>query len=238
MKTVHEIVNSLSQNEWSYYNTDKRLTDEVLHNKETALKFIEDYFHLAGKEKVFKFPAYDQNKELVLNRAPHIISTFVLGLKIAECLGIITGERDESGFSFQYRWFLTCLYHDIGYIYEKKTVCEWLRMTASDGIKAIQAVCNIQYLHNRVFKTYPREIVDIYLKGRAKCSDGRVGVLDHGIVGGLLLYDDSGNNLNDLGEKEQIKLIVVEKIFMLTLMEDVCIVQIHILMNMLKLRMQ
>ena len=192
MKTVREIINSLSHNEWSYYNTDNtdiRLTDAVLSDKNKAIEFIEDYFNLAGKERVLTFPAFDRNKEFVLNRAPHIISTFVLGLKIAECLDIITGDRDESGFSFQYRWFLTCLYHDIGYIYEKKTVCEWLRMTASDGLEAIQAVCDIHYVHDRIFKTYSRDIVDIYLKGRAKCSGGKVGVLDHGIVGGLLLYD-------------------------------------------------
>ena len=36
MKNVYDIINSLSREEWSYYNTDKRLTDEVLYNESEA----------------------------------------------------------------------------------------------------------------------------------------------------------------------------------------------------------
>lgn len=43
---------------------------------------------------------------------------------------------------------------------------------------------NIKYFSNDVFKTYSKEDVEIYFKGRAKEN-----LIDHGIVGGILLYD-------------------------------------------------
>ena len=189
MGTIKEILNSLPADEWSYYKSECQLDQELLSDNKRAVEFIEDYFELAGKEKVFSFPAYKKNKAFFEKRAPHIISTFVLGLKIAECSGVNIKERDLRGFGFQYYWFLSCLFHDVGYIYEKESNSEWLESVSLNGISGLKRLCRIHYIDNQIFNTYPKTIVDCYLRGRAKGSDDLSAALDHGITGGLLLYD-------------------------------------------------
>lgn len=100
--------------------------------------------------------------------------------------------------SFQYYWFLSCLYHDIGYALEERHQCakntqeeyENLKSVREDGIEALHEICHLRYVHNRVFKTYSKGIVDFYLKCRASCLGAPHVTIDHGIAGGLLLYDN------------------------------------------------
>lgn len=189
MEKLKDMLNSDNNNcDWSYYH-GIHIPANALVCGDKALKFIKSYFELAGKETVFSFPQIPQYEKVLEERAPHIVSTFLLGKRIAECVGINIAERNENGMSFQYYWFLSCLYHDLGYVYENQSSCEHLRMISIDGLEAIQEVCGITYLHNREFKTYSREDVDLYLRKRAICKDGKRGVIDHGIVGGLMLYD-------------------------------------------------
>lgn len=191
METLKEILVYYSHHfhDWSYYCSPCLSIDHVLDNGGEALEFIQAYFKIGGKKKVIA--SFDEKRlgRISDNRLIHIVSTFFLGLRIAECYGIDTLSRNDDGFNFKYYWFLACLYHDIGYIYEEKPICEQLKMVSVDGLEAIQAVCDVKYLHNREFKTYSRDMVDLYLKGRATCTDGRGGVIDHGIAGGLMLYD-------------------------------------------------
>lgn len=191
METLNDILKSFSNNkvQWLYYNSKELGLDDILSNPDKALDFIKSYFDIGGKSSAFDDLNNFQHKNQLLSRSVHIVSTFFLGLKIAKCFGIDLESRDEDNMSFIYYWFLTCLYHDIGYVYEANSTCEHLRMLSVDGLEAVQEICNIKYLHNRVFKTYSRDMVDLYLKGRSTCKYGKKGVLDHGIIGGLLLYD-------------------------------------------------
>ena len=194
-KTLKDIAEYYTNNreKWSYYSIDD-IDDvidlvEKLKDGDKALDFIKDYFSIGSKEQALaKIPQRLQKRTSGI-RFIHTISTFLLGLKIAGCYGINVEFRNYHNMSFQYYWFLACLYHDIGYIYENDSSCKYLRMISVDGFEAIKKVCDIKYLNNSVFKTYSAEIVDIYLKCRARCVDGKCGVIDHGIVGGLLLYD-------------------------------------------------
>lgn len=190
METLDQILKYYSEHykEYQYYKSMQLDLSGVLESSDEAYDFIKEYFGIGGKENLFlKIPR--QYERDVKERAIHIVSTFFLGLKIAECMGIDTMKRNEESVSFLYLWFLSCLYHDIGYCFENHSRCDDLRSLSVDGLEAVQGIADIQYLHNRVFKTYPRGNVDLYLKGRATCRNGQRGVIDHGIVGGLLLYD-------------------------------------------------
>jgi hypothetical protein len=194
METLEECYQKISQDplKWSYYDNPSLSTEEIWLDNDRAINFIKDYFNYAGKSKVFDDVNIELNYGKIKNRACHIVSTFLLGIEIVSCFGLETRRRDKNNMNFQYYWFLTCLYHDIGYAYEEenKNKCERLKMVSQDGIEALQEICELQYINNREFKTYSKHTVDFYLRCRAGFyQDERNPVMDHGIVGGLLLYD-------------------------------------------------
>lgn len=191
MQTLRELYEEIANNNirWSYYQNNPQSIYGKWDNHEYALAFIERYFEFAGKSQAFKDEQLRKNRKFIENRATHIISTFLIGIKLAESFGVDISDRNAENMNFLYYWFLTCLYHDIGYAYEDKSNCEHLRMIQVDGLDAIHEICDIKYFHNRVFKTYSKEIIDFYFKCRSNCNNGTKGKIDHGIIGGLLLYD-------------------------------------------------
>lgn len=179
---------------WCYYTSDyPNLSIETLKNEDESYEFIKEYFKCGGKEQVFCFEIIQEHEEKVKRRAPHIISTFLLGFIVADSFGInadsfgINADEDER--KFKYLWFLTCLYHDIGYVYEEESKCEHLCAIQTGGLDAAKKICGIKYTSNDEFSTYCKEYVNIYLSHRARCTYGKKGKIDHGIVGGLMLYD-------------------------------------------------
>lgn len=190
MQTLSELYKDISKdnNRWSYYQNTSFDINEIWNNKKAAMDFIEFYFNYAGKGQSFD-KYLSENRDFIEIRTPHIISTFLIGIKLFECFGINIETRDMNNINIKYYWFLTCLYHDIGYAYEDNSKEEQLKLLQKDGLEAIREICDIKYLDNSEFITYSREIVDIYLMGRSICHDGKPGVIDHGITGGILLYD-------------------------------------------------
>lgn len=97
---------------------------------------------------------------------------------------------------------MACLYHDIGYVYENDYNCMNLRMVQKEGLNALKDICNIKCLrNNELFKTYKKRDIDLYFSNRAICSSGNIGKIDHGIVGGLLLYDRLRKNFYEARNK-------------------------------------
>lgn len=193
MQTIRELFEEISSNRrrWSYYSNPNISIRGVWEDSDgdAALNFIKRYFSLANKSGVFRDKQLCRKESYIKARSNHIISTFLLGIKIAESFNIDCDIRSDEGFNFKYYWFLSCLYHDIGYAYEKNRRERQLSMIRVDGLDALQQICDIKYLDDRVFQSLTREQVDIYLKGRATSRCGYQAVIDHGIVGGLLIYD-------------------------------------------------
>lgn len=189
MESINEILGSISTAGWSYYRNVKPIPSDVLFSNSKALGFIEDYFKIAGKESVFDYFSHGHSRNIICSRASHTISTFILGLKIAECLGVDVTVRDSQNMDFRYKWFLSCLYHDIGYYFETISDPAWLALVANEGINALTQICNIEYLSNDIFKSYTRDQIDLYLRHRALGDSKTKGVIDHGIIGGLMIYD-------------------------------------------------
>jgi len=185
MKSLYDAFNDVATEttRWCYFNNANGLdVGSALKNNNEAWIFIEDYFKGAGKEYVFEdFLQRDFSK--LKNRALHTVSTFFLGIVLAEKLQIdriFIKEAPDSSCTFLYIWFLTCLYHDYGYVYEH-----------DDELKKISSLNKfmknekIEYkLKN--YSPYNKKIIDLYYSYRKNC--------DHGIVGGILLYDRLGKN--------------------------------------------
>ena len=191
---------------WCYYTSDyPNLSIETLKNEDESYEFIKEYFKCGGKEQVFCFEIIQEHEEKVKRRAPHIISTFLLGFIVADSFGInadsfgINADEDER--KFKYLWFLTFLYHDIGYVYEEESTYEHLCALQTGGLYAAKKICGIEYISNDEFSTYCKEYVNIYLSHRARCTYGKKGKIDHGIVGGLMLYDRLRKNYESAKQK-------------------------------------
>ena len=175
-------------NRWSYYDEIYLSIDDAWNDNEKALRFIESYFGYGGKNEAFDDKFLQENRHHIRDRAPHIISTFLLGIKIAECYEIDINTRDENYMNFQYCWFLSCLYHDIGYVFEKGYNNKKLKHICEEGIEGFRHLFELRYIHDQIFQTYTKEVVDFYFKCRANLCESKP-VIDHGIAGGLLLYD-------------------------------------------------
>lgn len=196
MEKLNKIYENIAKNKerWSYYsNCDLEILG-VWNDSGDALKFIKDYFEMGGKSCLSNFE--DKDCE-VKKRAKHTISTFLLGIKLAECLFDLSANGcsrinnlnkdfySAEGFNFKYFWFLSCLYHDMGYIYENNHDEALLNDVKTEGL---QHFINDAEAGN-ICKTYDKSEVDLYLKERASGGNGRKGCIDHGIYAGIKLYN-------------------------------------------------
>lgn len=190
MQTLAQCYHQIAQDPdmWSYYSNPLSV-DDAWNEDDKAYDFMKNYFICAGKGMVFEDDYLTSHKKDIVDRARHIISTYLLGIKIAECFGIDIFTRDLKNMDKRYYWFLACLYHDIGYAYENDHNYTNTDKVNRDGFDALRKICSIKYWDNSVFGTYNKEVVEFYLKCRAVDPDREGPVIDHGIVGGLLLYD-------------------------------------------------
>ena len=204
MRTLHEMYEDLISNteKWSYYQNPPHLCCDVLSDVNKSFNFIEEYFSLGRKKALFDDKYIKQNIDIIKGRSQHIVSTYLLGIIIAESFGFDLNKRDDNNVNLKYLWFLACLYHDIGYVYEETHSCENLREVREKRLIALREICGIKYCEHDEFRTYERRVVNLYLKNRAKCTAKDMGKMDHGIVGGLMLYDRLRKNYEQAQKKE------------------------------------
>ncbi|MBH1941063.1 hypothetical protein I5677_09180 [Mobilitalea sibirica] len=103
---------------WNYYGLN---VESPFESRESAKRFINDYFKTGSKEyAVFEWREYE-GEELSF-RNGHTTNVFFIGTMLQRlidpCL-FIKSEVDGE-YPFSYLWFLTCLAHDFGYIYENE----------------------------------------------------------------------------------------------------------------------
>lgn len=168
------------------------------YTKEKAYNFIKKYFEISGKEKVFDLDFLEQYEEN--GKHIHTVSLFLLGLLLKDCSNSYVKEIQDKTFS--YIWFLVCLYHDIAIVEENKI--DKINKYAN-SLEYFLGDYNIKYdvfNHNwkagKPFK-YSENLVKNYFKYRL--DDNKI---DHGIIGGYLLYDRLRKNY-DIKYKESIQ---------------------------------
>lgn len=194
---INEYENLLkSQDKWCYYKNETFVTDKYTFEKTIftcpadAYKFIEWYFEIGGKASVLYRDNYTLEKYLDNERVLHVVSTFFLGIYIAQALGIDISLRDHKNMDFRYYWFLTALYHDMGYYYEKNSSHCQLMDIKLDGIEGLKRILGVDKIDEElVFLTYSKLEVESYLRYRTISTEKHSGKIDHGIAGGLMIYD-------------------------------------------------
>lgn len=119
-------------------------------------------------------------------RFPHIVYTFLMGIYMYNehhgIKGAIDSKLDEynskecyhQDVKFEFLWLLICLFHDLGYVYEKEK-----DDSSSSLVKANHAVEQ----HNEPLKGVPACYQNTYKKYLSIIHQK-----DHGILGGVMMY--------------------------------------------------
>jgi len=196
-KTYEKIFQA--KKKWKYYKGLK--IDELpLKDEETAWTFIEKYYKAGDKNEVF-----DKSFKKDTQRNLHSVSVFFLGILLSD---LVLGKdyKNKMEPDFRYLWFIASLYHDYSFRLEGN-------IKDTDRFSSIEDVFKEYDVKYKIFDeghkpTFHKNLVEAYFKYRIeKCKK-----LDHGIVGGILLYDrlrknydiayERHNDLNPEANKE------------------------------------
>lgn len=193
LKQLYETLMSNPDN-WRYYDFEPRtLTDNQdlfdVIIEEPSSKFIKELLKRGGKGDI---RSVEEIETLSSMRRRHTISCFLLGNEIYNRCPTIKTYIDNlireirpneiyetEKERFRYIWMLICLFHDLGYNYEEKH-------SVYDSKDIESAITQLLKEKTPVGQPYTKTIVRKYHKYR---KEGW-GILDHGIVGGALLYHD------------------------------------------------
>lgn len=182
---------------------------EVPFKPGEARHFIEEYFKKDGKDALC-----NEIENLSIMRCEHMRSLFLLGIHVYDNVGKIKSainnftdkqedkakEQDLKNGGIEYRkekcrnrflymWYLICLYHDVGYLYEKPK-----KRLSTAAIKSLDKQVNDLLLtiqHN--IPGIPLPLVNNashYYKKMIYCPYFYHNThIDHGIIGGVKLYN-------------------------------------------------
>lgn len=176
---------------WDYYHDSEYqrhyFNFDSLNNAYDCKEFILNYMNRGGKADMGILQKINNLKE---KRIKHIVSCFFIGLGIYRKiknfqqridLSIIQGKLDTKEQHFSYLWFLTVLFHDIGYTVEEKGA----KMYEIEKYKEyLNLIKELGRRPKGIPKVYTKEILRNYLRWRT-CSHS---CFDHGIIGGIKLY--------------------------------------------------
>ena len=159
----------------------------IINNKEECKKYINRLLNMFGHFIYYKkyLPEeYDY-------RIKHILFSFGLGLVFADFADLTKkiGERywidNKIKDNFLYVWLTVCLYHDFGYYVDHKKYSNISNL--SNIINSLE--CNI--FMSGAISRYSPELYHKYYADRYKANkaNGDFEIGDHGILGGIVLYD-------------------------------------------------
>lgn len=183
-----DLITNMPVNQWDYYAgvinynliTNPFTTNALSHND-----FIERYFERGGKVEVLRSSGIT-TKDLRLPN--HINSVFFLGILIYYNTDLHKKyqlENNDPGYStFPFIWFLIALFHDNAY-----------QMEDENCLKDLSSINDLQKhfeINHYLFKEGIESNCKLLLDSREAYFNYRKSVwkvVDHGILGGILLYD-------------------------------------------------
>lgn len=186
MKSLYDYINELTIDQWHYYyglnndlSSDKPFVDNIEYSN-----FILNYFKKGGKVEVFE----SCNISPADLRLPnHICSIFFLGIllyyKTSFHKKYKLDNNDPRYSSFPFIWFLIALFHDNAYQMEDPKKFR--------NISTIEELLIDFGVQNSLFDRKFSKCESL-LKSREKYflfRKKKYEVVDHGILGGLLLFD-------------------------------------------------
>ncbi len=177
-KSILESMKELADADWIYYQ-DSNITNPFL-DVITHEDFIEKYFSKTGK--LNEIPK--EFKDIFKSRAKHSNSVFFLGCMLYKHLNLDT--KFKFGKEFLFIWFLTSLGHDFGYLFEKNFDIYREKIGSLNALKEhyikfdiSSGIVNNTTKHSKLYNQ-----IKLYFEFRLKSCK-----LDHGIIGGLILFD-------------------------------------------------
>ena len=177
-----------SNGKWNYYNLVDLPNPFTSPEFDNSKIFIKEFLNYSNKTK----DVYDVLELIEPYRNLHIVTDYFLGILIYESnirvktsidnqiKRFTSADNNSSDNSFKYFWFLICFYHDVGYYFENnKSKISSREMLESDLriVYSLPKLLGVPKLYNNV--------KDNYLTYRIE----KFNVYDHGIVGGMLIYD-------------------------------------------------
>jgi len=181
LKKYTEVFSEMSN--FSYYSNASHQEMPFIDDN-VGRNFIKEQFKLGGKENVF-----DLDFEFDKIRVNHTLSTYTLGIileplfQLNHNLTINYIPRNRKEPNFKYFWLLACLYHDYGYYVENRKDVFDTKLQLGDILDILLVEYNI--LDETKNLNYKRKTIENYYKF---CLE-KHGFHNHGIVGGILLYD-------------------------------------------------
>lgn len=194
----------------SFYYNDKYGLRYIkpISNSNKAWTFIEEYFKAGAKEEVLiddnikKLKRKGKNTHTVVMYFLGILSRNLFEKKIEKQLDkLLIEHNSEFNYRYEYTWFLTCLFHDYAWIHENKNFINKDYLNHNFCFKeSLLTEFDIKYnLFNHEIKKgndfethYDEEIIKKYFYYRYKNNK-----LDHGIIGGMLLFDRLKKNYKE-----------------------------------------
>ena len=167
---------------WKYY-CNMSFDQFPFSSEEIANQFVNNYFQTGNKAA-----AIDPTLNFGSFKNIHTLSTFFLGIFLKK----IVPNVETFNPKFEYFWYLSCLYHDYGYYIEKDKI---RFPPEKSSLNILKSNLKISYdvLNDSEKILHSADIVRKYFK---YCRKKR-HFINHGIVGGLLLYDRLRKNLNN-----------------------------------------
>ena len=187
-KSIKEILQETFEEkhgEWKYYSGSDFPKDIPLYSEVESRTFIKLFIKFSGKES-FKFTKLIDK---LGDRAIHVVSAFLLGHYIYNNTifknridDIINNLKEslglQSNVTFSFMWFLTCLFHDIGFNMEINEFKYCTFENFENSNRKMPKISGVPILYEKV---YPK-----YFKYRIKehCKN------DHGIMMGHIMYHE------------------------------------------------
>ncbi|CAC9974388.1 hypothetical protein [Flavobacterium panici] len=186
MKTIYQHIEDLKIEQWHYYHgidnrfaAQKPFVDSISYTD-----FIRNYFTQGQKVEIFENSRINPS---TLRLPEHICSVFMMGIIFHENTSLRSrikpGTNDPGYQTFPFIWFLTALFHDNAYQMEDKQ-----QLTEIHTLPDL--IAHFDITHNLFAAKFKRcrklmQVRGKYFLFRKK----QFGVVDHGLLGGLLLYD-------------------------------------------------
>lgn len=209
MKTIYEHITKPNDNKWNYYERNGLNGKNPFRYDISHQEFIKQY--LKDGDKLFVYAEFESIISR-FKRHEHTNSVFFLGCLFYEYLdvqNILSYQRDgNQEEEFYFIWFLTSLLHDFAYEIENDFV------NYSKNIKDIESLKQFPIIGSPVkYDLLQYRMADdnskisnllIYIENYFNYRYREHHKIDHGIVGGLWLFDLlEKNRLNRLEQQKK-----------------------------------
>ena len=206
MKELSQIYREIfaDHSKWKYYS---KMNTNPFETDYDTKQFITRFIELSGKAE--DNPLYENINKLEDIRISHIVSTFFLGTYLYNHVKPIKNSIDKvitrfkkqnpySKIEFSFIWFLICLFHDLGYSIEDHEDYTDFDDFINGKVK--------YFLRERVgVPSFYEDVYKNYFNYRLNSKNNFIKKPDHGICGGIVLFNELNKILLRKQKQKDIK---------------------------------